>query len=406
MKVLLACVYWPPAGGAGVIRPLKLAAHLVELGLGVHVLAPDDPKWVHRDPSLESPPGVTVHRTRNPGPPAARWLDLPGTRGAARLRLLARLNARRLSVPDAGVYWSLGSVPAGLRVIAEERIDVVLTTSPPISVNLLGAALKARAGIPWVADLRDSPLSPDRRRHVRGERAVARLVARRADAVVTATRGIAEEMRELDPRGPVETIENAADFDDFAGLRYVRGDCFRITHTGSFVGRRDARPFLEALARSEEVVARFVGDFPFADRAHLAKLGLDGRVETTGYLLRAETLAEQRAADALLLLLPDTGRAGRGILTTKLFEYLAAGRPILAVVQPDSEAAALIEETRAGVVVAPGDVDGIAAALRALAERWREDALPELRLDAALRARLDRRERAERLADLLRRVAA
>ena len=168
MKVLLACVYWPPAGGAGVIRPLKLAAHLVELGLGVHVLAPDDPKWVHRDPSLESPPGVTVHRTRNPGPPAARWLDLPGTKGAARLRLLARLNARRLSVPDAGVYWSLGSVRAALRVVAQERIDVVLTTSPPISVNLLGAVVKARAGIPWVADLRDSPLSPDRRRHIRG----------------------------------------------------------------------------------------------------------------------------------------------------------------------------------------------------------------------------------------------
>ena len=388
------------------IRPLKLAGHLVELGFDVHVLAPDDPKWVHRDPSLGSPPGVTVHRTRNPGPPAARWLDLPDARGVARLRLLARLNARRLSVPDAGVYWSLSSVRTALRIVEREGIDVLLTSSPPISVNLLGALVRGRARIPWIADLRDSPLSPDRRRHIRGERAVARLVARRADAIVTATRGIADEMRELAPRGRVETIENAADFDDFAGLEYTRGDRFRITHTGSFVGRRDARPFLQALARADGVVARFVGDFPAADRAYLDELGLEGRVETVDYRPRAETLAEQRAADALLLLLPDTGRAGRGILTTKLFEYLAAGRPILAVVQPDSEAAALVEETGAGTVVAPGDVDGIATALRELERRWRGGELAPLELDDELRRRLDRRERAERLAALLRRVAA
>lgn len=406
VKILLACVYWPPAGGPGVVRPLKLSGHLAELGFEVHVLAPDDPKWVHRDPTLRAPAGVAVHRTRNPGPPAARWLDLPGTTGLARLRLLARLNARRVSVPDAAVYWSLGSVRAALRLVAAERIDVLLTTSPPISVNLLGAAVKARARIPWVADLRDSPLTPDRRRHVRGERWIARLVARRADAIVTATNGIAEEMRAFGPSARVTTIENAADFDDFAGLEYRRGDTFRVTHTGSFVGRRDAGPFLDALARAEGVVARFVGDFPPADPARLNELGLDGRVERVPYLSRAETLAEQRSSDALLLLLPDTGRAGRGILTTKLFEYLAAGRPILAVVQPDSEAAALVREAGAGVVVPPGDVDGIAGALDELHRRWLEGDLPGPELDPERRRRLDRRERAERLAALLRKVAA
>jgi glycosyltransferase involved in cell wall biosynthesis len=88
-----------------------------------------------------------------------------------------------------------------------------------------------------------------------------------------------------------------------------------------------------------------------------------------------------------------------------VFEYLAAGRPILAVVPPEGEAAELVRVTGAGVVVAPEDVDGIAAALGELERRWRDDELEPLELSPELRQRLSRRERAERLAALLRRIA-
>ena len=96
---------------------------------------------------------------------------------------------------------------------------------------------------------------------------VARLVARSADAIVAVSDAIADETRGLEPRGPVVTISNGCDFDDFAGLEYRPGERFRITHTGSFFGKRDPRPFLTALAESGlDVVARFVGDFRSADR--------------------------------------------------------------------------------------------------------------------------------------------
>ena len=68
MKVLLVTMYFPPAGGGGVQRPLKLATHLPELGIETHVLAPDDPKWVHRDDELEAPTQAWVHRARYIGP--------------------------------------------------------------------------------------------------------------------------------------------------------------------------------------------------------------------------------------------------------------------------------------------------------------------------------------------------
>jgi glycosyltransferase involved in cell wall biosynthesis len=406
VKVLLVTMYFPPAGGAGVHRPLKLARHLAELGIDVHVLAPDDPKWVHRDASLRPPAGVPVHRVRNYGPPARLRADeLFGTGPLDRLGTRALITFRRLLVPDASVIWSLNAAREARRLVRDSGFDVVLTTSPPISVNLVGLAGK-RAGARWVADLRDSFLTPDRRRHVRGERQLGRLVARQADAIVTATRGIADEMRALAPAGPVELIENACDFEDFEGLAYRRGERFRLTHTGSFVGRRDARPFFEALARTNgATVARFVGGLRASDEPFIRSLGLGDRLEVVPFQPHDRTLELQRDSDALLLLLAESGPAGKKILSAKLFEYLAAGRPILAVVPPDGEAAEVIRAANAGVVVAPDDVDGIAAALAGLEARWRAGELAPVELSPELRERLSRRERAERLIELLRRVA-
>ena len=405
MKILLVSLYWPPGGGAGVHRPLKLAGHLAQLGHDVHVLAPDDPKWVHRDRSLREPTGLTVHRARNLGLPA-RSRPRVGAPVAERIRFRALVALRRVLVPDASVLWNLTAIPAVLRIVRAERIDAVLTTSPPISVHFVGLAAKRRARARWVADLRDSFLTPDRRRHLRGEGRLARLVARNADAIVTATRGIADEMRALAPRGRVEAIENACDFEDFEGLEYRPSERFRLTHTGSFVSRRDARPFFEALARTNgAVVARFVGGLPAADAPYVEELGVRERLEVVPFQPHDRAVALQRDSEALLLLLAEAGDAGRKILSTKIFEYLAAGRPILAAVPPDGEAAELIRETGAGVVVAPDDVDGIEAALTDLEQRWRQGTLAPVELSAEQRARLSRRERAERLAAVLEEVA-
>lgn len=407
MRVLFVSMYWPPAGGAGVQRPLKLAGHLTELGHEVHVLAPDDPKWLHADPSLVSPPGVTVHRARNHGPRARRPAEeLASAKGPARARIHAELALRALLVPDASVVWSLNAARVARRLVGRHRIDVVLTTSPPGSVHLAGLAAQ-RAGARWVADLRDSIVLHAHRRHeIRGERRLARLVAAKADAIVAASNAIAEEMRALRPRGAVRVVGNGCDFEDVDGLPYVPGARFRITHAGSFFGRRSPRAFLEALAGLElDLVARFVGDFRSADLRLAEELGVRGRLELVPYVSRREALALQRDSDALLLLIPEADGRGRGILSGKVFEYLAVERPILALVPPHGEAAALIRELDAGIVVSPDDVDGIRAALRALESRWRAGELETTPLPAEARERLDRRTRALELARLLEEVA-
>ena len=409
MKVLLVTLYFPPAGGGGVQRPLKMATHLPGLGIETHVLAPDDPKWIHRDDELPTPTLAWVHRTRFIGPRGRRPAEeLHGTAGLERYVRQAALVGRRLLVPDENVSWNLTAIPAAIRLVRQEGIDVVITTSPPGSNHLIGAAAKRATGVRWVADLRDSLVAhPHRdaqrllvRAKEQGQHAVARLVAQQADAIVTVSDAIADEVRAREPRGPVVTISNGSDFEDFAGLEYHRGGTFRITHAGSFFGKRDPRPFLTALARVDGVTARFVGDFRSSDREWAA--GIADRIELIPYVPRRRSLELQRDSEALLLLIPDAEGRGRGVLSGKVFEYLAAERPILAVVPPDGAAAALIRETGAGVVAPPDDVEAIKAALAELHARFANGGLAAVEIPEETRYRLSRRARAEELAELVR----
>jgi len=415
VKVLLVTLYWPPAGGGGVQRPLKIATHLPALGIETHVLAPDDSKWVHTDDELEPPTQAWVHRARYVGPKGRRPADeLHGTKGLERASKHAALFGRRLLVPDENVAWNLTAIPAAIRLVREEQIDVVITTSPPNSLHLVGAAVKRITGVRWVADLRDSLTAHPHRRtesaavraKEQSQRLIAKLVARSADAIVAAADAIADEAKTLEPRGDVVTIANGCDFDDFVGLDYTPGERFRITHTGSFFGRRDPRPFLTALAESGvDAVARFVGDFRPGDREFAEGLGLGDRLELHPFLPRRQALALQRNSEALLLLIPDAGGRGKGVLSGKIFEYLASERPVLAAVPPDGAAAELIREAGAGVVAPSDDPAALRAALEELVSRFQAGSLDGAPLSPDLRRRLDRRARVEELADLLRGLA-
>jgi glycosyltransferase involved in cell wall biosynthesis len=411
VKLLLVTLYFPPAGGGGVQRPLKFATHLPALGIETHVLAPEDPKWVHRDEELVLPTQAWIHRVRYVGPkgrlPAE---ELHGRQGLERAARKTALAFRRALVPDENVSWNLTAVPAAIRIARREGIDVVVTTSPPTSVHLVGAAVKRATGARWIADLRDSMVANPHRRvesrlvrakEATGER-VARLVGRYADAVTAVTDPIGEELRGLGARR-VETIANGCDFEDFAGLEYRPATRFRLTHTGSFFGRRSPRALLEALAGTEvDIVARFVGDFRSSDREWAERLGLGDRLELHPYLPRRQVLELQRDSEALLLLIPESGGRGRAVLSAKVFEYLAAQRPILAAVPPGGAAADLVRETGAGVVVAPDDVDGLREALVRLEADWRAGRLNGTPLSPDARERLSRRARVQELAALAR----
>jgi glycosyltransferase involved in cell wall biosynthesis len=426
VRLLLIAFYFPPAGGGGVQRTLKFCRHLPEFGVDVDVLAPSDPKWFAVDEPLlaEIPAATTVHRTRFLGPRSSfRGDALRDAHGLRRAAVQARYAYERALIPDKAAPWAATAVPAAVRIVRNRRIDAVMTTSPPASVHLIGAAVAAATRRPWVADLRDSWLAhPHRRYDSRGvrakrtvERRMARTVTRRASALVAVTGAIAAELGELDPgaAGKTHVIGHGVDLSDFAGLRYEPAGPFTIVHTGAFFGQRTPRPFLTAvrdlLARRPDlrgqVRVRFVGDLRASDRAWAQGLGIDGAWEETGFLPFRRAVAEQRSADALLLLIPYADGRGDTVVSGKVYEYLAARRPVLAAVPTGGAAAALVRSAGAGDVVASDDIAAQSRALEALVDRRRNGGLPDVELPAGLSESMSRRARAGELAAVLHEVA-
>ncbi|HUZ83345.1 MAG TPA: glycosyltransferase [Gaiellales bacterium] len=425
MRVLIVSYYFPPAGGGGVQRVLKLCKHLPELGWDVEVLAPDDPKWSASDPGLaaEVPPATVVHRARYRGPSHQQTAvdRLASTAGIRGLATRGAVHGRRFLLPDAEVVWVPDAARAAVRLVRERAIDLVMTTSPPVSVHLIGSVVARRTGVPWVADLRDSWLANPHRRYQRRsvrakrrvEERIARLALRPVSGLVSVTDVIEEEARALAPAGvPSAVVANGCDFDEFAGLEHRRGQQLEVLHAGSFFGNRSPRPFLLGVRRlldgrpelRDILRVRFVGGFRNSDREWAGTLGLRDVLSIERFLPHVEALAAMKAASALLLLIPGSGGLGATVLSGKLYEYLAAERPVLAMVPSHGRAAEVLRETGFAWIVEPDDDVAAAAALGEICDRWIAGGLDDRILPAELRARLDRRARAAELADLFRRV--
>ena len=382
VKLLLVSLYWPPAGGGGVQRPLKFAQYLPTLGIETHVLAPDDPKWIHEDAELRQPTQAWVHRARYIGPKGRKPAEeLHGKEGVGRALVQAKLASRRLLVPDENVSWNLTAIPAAIRIARRHEIDVVVTTSPPNSIHLVGAAVGKATGAKWVADLRDSLVAhphrraePGRPREGEGRRGcgAARRPLRRRDHL--RLRRDRRRGARLSPRGRVVTISNGCDFDDFAGLDYTPGSASgsptpAASSASATRGRSD---------RARRVRPRRPGALP--RRLPLRRPGVGGRTRSrrparADPVRAAAGVARAPARlEALLLLIPDAGGRGKGVLSGKVFEYLAAERPILALRAPGRRRRRPDPRDGRRRRRAPDDVEAIKGALAELHSRFANEA--------------------------------
>ena len=421
-RVLIVSYYFPPAGGSGVHRVLKFCKYLPELGWDVDVLAPDDPKWVAHDPGLEQevPPGVVVHRARYVGPDHARSSSdrIASAQGWDAVTARAAVAGRKLLLPDAAAPWVPFAARAGIRAVRERGIDAVLTSSPPTSVHIVGNLISRRTGVPWVADFRDSWLANPHRRYerrsVRTKRALLGQIARRTMAPAAAVTAVTDVIREeadgyTSRPVPSQTISNGCDFDDFAAYQHRGSAKLQLLHAGYFFGARSPRPLLQAVrtllhrrpALRDVLEVRFVGGFRSSDREWAEGLQLGPVIAVEGTLPHDATLRAMKEADALVLLIPSAGGIGRTVLSGKVFEYLAAERPILGLVPTDGAAAELLRSAGHEWIADPDDVDAITVTLERLVDAWIANRLPDVVVPAELRASLDRRARAEEMASVL-----
>jgi glycosyltransferase involved in cell wall biosynthesis len=416
-RLLLIAYYFPPLGGAGTQRPLKFAKYLPEFGWVPQVVTvADDPTYVHDETLLhEVPAAASVERVNVPwnlDSVVAYVLNCgPLWRVPGMWRLLEKLPP--FFVPDTKVTWINPCYRRALRILRRQPVDAILTTSAPYSNHLIGYALKKHTGLPWVADFRDewAKYSYETRPtplHRWLDEKLERLVVRQADHVIAVSDEIREQLRNGEPdRAKFSTITNGFDPSDLAAARLrasPRQDgCFRLVYTGTFYGPRSPTQFVKALEallqrgdiKPPEIRVRLIGR---VGEQRLSRPEWQQVLECPGYVEHWESLAELQLADCLLLFEPSG--AGTIRLPGKIFEYVASGRPILALVPPDGVAAKVIRESRTGVIVPPDDVQAIEAALLTFLQEWKTGRLV-VQPDAQVIQRFERRQLTRRLAAIL-----
>jgi glycosyltransferase involved in cell wall biosynthesis len=375
-RVLIFSYYFPPDPSIGGARWAAMSEWLRRAGHEVTVItsrasgsAAEDP-WVLRTFDVGAVGSLRRVLRRSPAPPAEAlgYVHKPPPWWFT-----------DVIVPDECLLtWCPSALARARRLLGEREIDCVITSGPPNSTHLLGLALGRRRPA-WVADLRDGwrfePLRagwPTRAQDLL-DGALERRALRAADAVIGVTRPIAEDacarlgaLSAYVPNGWESDVEPRPN-----GVAHPQLDRGRVNlvYTGTLSGPRgrDPRPLFAAmrqLARKRPAVAArlrvvLAGRLDTGEERLLRTLDLGDAVEHVGSLSRAAAVALQRDADALLLL---TGPGHTSEATGKLFDYLAAGRPILALAQ-ENVAAGIIGETGTGVAVAPEDTGAIAGAL-------------------------------------------
>jgi glycosyltransferase involved in cell wall biosynthesis len=264
--------------------------------------------------------------------------------------------------------------------MADWKPDLILASSPPPTSLLVAHKLSRRFGIPWVAELRDLWVDhhyynqPGWRKSI--ETRLERKVLSSAAGLVTVSEPLAESLRAKYGR-PTAVVLNGFDPGDYSPESAVTAagrDELRIVYTGAtYPGKQDVSPLFAALGQLGELSGKvrvvFYGSYLNAVREKAAEYGVEHLVEVMAPIPYKESLEAQSGADVLLLLLWTDPRE-RGVYTGKLFEYIGARRPILAVGGSDCVAAELIASRSAGVVI--NDPVGIADQLRRWIETKRE----------------------------------
>jgi len=391
-RLLILCYFFPPLAGGGVHRVLSFVRELPRHGWNCTVVcAGRKDYWVTDDTLEASVPGETEVIRVEGGSALAAWLRMRGgDRGRRSGATFSRL--RSLSdwwlLPDSYAGWARRAASVARRRVQRGDVDALLSSSPPDSVHL--AADRARRGfdLPWVADFRDPWVAlhlrkpPTAWHRAQQERMEARVLDD-ADLVLAASRTHAEALRRRASRGPGRVMHLPNGFEPFAGEDHgeaappaplAAGPHFQLVFTGTLSQMPETEVLLEALhellqRRPElrrRVRARLAGPYDrgYEDRA--VALGLTGIVEFTGPISHAAARTLQERADLLLLWKPPESPT---MVPGKLYEYLASGRPIVALIPKEEEAAELAE--RGGAVrIDPGDRAALAAEIGRRVDAW------------------------------------
>jgi len=401
-KILIITYYWPPCGGPGVQRMLKFARYLPEFGYLPYVVTVDEKKASYpiTDYSLlkDVPESVQVYRTDTSEPfglyskitnkkeiPHSGFAneDKPGF-----VQKASRFIRGNLFLPDARKGWNKFALKQARELLATEKFDGFITSSPPHSTQLLGLKIKKETGLPWIADLRDPwtdiyyykdmmhlPIAK------KIDAAYEKTVLENADEILVVSDAIKNIFLSKSSKLAEEKfhiIPNGYDDADFSVSNKTLSDKFIITYTGTLAANYGVENFIQAASdiingdNDSPLRLRFVGELADTIKESIKDKGLSEKVEYIQYVPHKKAVECLIDSTALLLAIPNIEN-NEGILTGKLFEYLASRKPIICIGPEKGDAAKIINECEAGMTFNYQEKSKLKQYLQSLINKWKQD---------------------------------
>ncbi|MFN4298364.1 MAG: glycosyltransferase family 4 protein [Thermaurantimonas sp.] len=383
-KLLIITYYWPPSGGIAVQRWLKFTKHLKQLGWEPIVYTPSNPELQYEDPTTlkEIPEGIEIIK-KPIFEPYTFYQFFTGNRKKETGFGFAQQSKKKsffhelfvwirgnFFIPDARMFWIRPSVRFLTEYLKKNPVKAVITTGPPHSMHLIGLKLKNNLGLRWIADFRDPWTNIDFYRELKltkwaddRHHRLEKRVLQTADAVLVVSTDIKKEF-EAKTTKPVYIITNGFDPEEFEEIHVDIDEKFVLTHVGTLPPSRNPIVLWKCLQHlcenipnfRNDLIIRLVGKVDSEILKSVKEFGLEKQLELISFVPRKEALKFQKSTQINLLIVNNTPNSA-GIMTGKLFEYLAAGRFILGIGPEDGDMSRVLNETKAGMTIGFENVD-------------------------------------------------
>jgi len=377
LKTLIITYYWPPAGGSGVQRWLYFVKYLRAFGIEPVIFTLENPKYPITDNSLSTqiPKDIEILRQKNWEP--GQILSKKGMESSGFLpskttifQQFKKYIRANFFIPDARIFWIKPSSKKLIKYLQKNPVDWIITTGPPHSVHLIGKKVKEKTGVKWLADFRDPwteidyfhtlPLSKSSR--VKHEK-LEHEVLSNADKIVVVSKTMKSQFEKINSNCTV--ITNGYD-DELMEKIPEMDKPFTLTHIGMLNADRNPLILWEVLAEmiydnelfEENIQINLVGNIADEVKNSIREHNLERFVNYTKYIPNHAVASFQMKSQVLLLIVNNVPSA-KTIITGKVFEYLRAKRPILAIAPVNGDLSEIIDQTQSGFVVDFNDKIGL-----------------------------------------------
>lgn len=403
-KVLIITYYWPPSGGSGVQRWLKFVKYLRDYGWEPIIYTPENPENPSEDISLIKDVPEHLEVIRRPIlEPYSAYKRFVGMKKHDKINA-GFLQERQkpsfaesvsiwlrgnLFIPDARRFWIKPSVKYLRKYLRNSHIDAIVSTGPPHSMHLIADKLHSKTGIPWLADFRDPwtgiyfyPQLKLTRLADRIHHKLEKRILANADEVTVVSKQMLLEFKTLFERD-YKLVTNGYDEADIFPLEADALDThFSLAHIGTIGPTQNPTLLWKTIARialennefAKHLQIKLIGKTDIRVFKDIAKYELESYLSKTDYIPHENVVREMQKSQVLMLFINNTPE-GKGILTGKMFEYLATGRPILCIAALDGDAPQLLQETNSGIAIDHQDEDGMYKYLMQIFDKYQKNTL-------------------------------